>query len=161
MTLICFQKIVIIKPVHTTKKCCFLQYSSPLFFIITITITMDLLLIANFHFTLSWAASRWIFNSLKSPRPNSFAVYLSPYVLRYSPYFFTQLFFPILSTCPNHLSLSLCMQFLTNTNHGQSLNSPDDFLFFSVTLHTSHTITMSFLSTFAESSSFTADIYIN
>ena len=61
----------------------------------------------------------------------------------------------ILSICPNHLHLPLCMQFLMLTNLRQSLSSSVDFLSFSRTLHIHCTIIMSFLSSFAKFSSFT------
>ena len=56
-----------------------------------------------------------------------------------------------LPNCANHLSLLLCMQLLMLTNTMWTFNSSEDFLSFSVTLHTHHTIIVSFLSNFAKS----------
>ena len=62
-----------------------------------------------------------------------------------------------LVACPNHLSLPLC-SFLCLPTPKQSLNSSEDFLSFSVTLHIHCTISMSFLSSFAKFSSFNAQV---
>ena len=72
-----------------------------------------------------------------------------------SIHFFTHLSLSILSTCPNHLNLPLCMQFLY-------LPTPDDLSTCQNTLPISatyiHHAIMSFLSNFANSSSFTAQV---
>ena len=77
-----------------------------------VTWVRQVYLIANINFTLSWGRSCCIFNtrrpSFRLPLP------LIPSTT-ISLHFFIQLSLSILSTCPNHLRLPLCFQFLILT----------------------------------------------